>query len=136
MKAISLSLFNDCEKWEFNYYLRGVYFNLRMAKLLLPDWEVVLTIHQDLVYTHHHYFEELNYLLPFETETKKGELKRCEAMLWRVDALYLPYVDKIICRDTDALITYRDAMAVKEWEDSGCVGQDRKSTRLNSSHRT
>ena len=39
-------------------------------------------------------------------------------MLWRLLPIFEYNVERIICRDTDSPLTYREAQMVKEWENS------------------
>jgi hypothetical protein len=124
MKAISYSLFKDCDQTEWNYYLRGFYFNLRLNRLLLPDWTTILSISKDCYNAHYTYFRDLQKVLPFEVILidNTAPIKRCEAMLWRLDVLFNDHsIERVICRDTDSIVTHRDKMSVLRWVDVGAV---------------
>lgn len=123
MKYISYALFNDCKPYEWNYYLRGVYFNVRMNKLLYPTWKTHITIQDTVWHEHYKYFLALKEVCDFDYKIVKTDgIQRCKAMLWRLDTLFeQPYVERILCRDLDAITTYRESLAVNEWERSGRV---------------
>lgn len=119
MKCVSYSLFGDPNSFEFPFYLRGVYFNARMNRLIYPGWntfiyvsDVVFNEHQDLLIE----IGQIFCVNILEVE----ESSRCESMLWRICPVYDPSnISHILCRDADAITTYREAQAVQEWVDSG-----------------
>lgn len=126
MKVISYSLFGygkdrhkDC--FDFNSYLRGFMINLRLARLLFPDWRVRLHIDQPS----YNAFERLLQLLSSKEWGSLIDIEICEeapltkAMLWRLKPAFDPTVERFICRDLDSPLTYREAQAVKDWEISG-----------------
>lgn len=108
MKVISYSLFGDPKSFEFNWYLRGVYFNARMNKLIYPGW-------QTHVYVQHSLINDLISNIPgikiYQVHSKS---ERCEAMLWRLYPLF-EGATHVIARDADAITTYREAVCVSEW---------------------
>lgn len=113
MKIISFSIYKDNPKY-FNFYLRGLYFNVRFAKLLLPDWEVVINYNSDLIAEYIEYMDRLNVsVLNFENSV------RCENMMRRFDPAYYVDCEKILCRDSDSCITWREAKEISKWEESG-----------------
>lgn len=119
-KAISYSLFGygkdkhrDC--FDFPSYLRGLLINVRLNRILFPDWDVVL--HVD-----HATYEAYGSLLD-KVVTKvhiHQEAPLCMAMLWRMATIY-EYehpnwiYSHVIMRDLDSPATYRDAQAVQHW---------------------
>lgn len=124
MKVISYSLFGDPSSFEFLFYLRGFYFNLRMCKILYPDWKIILSTS----ITEPSMFSEMVKLFPsFEGINYLCDAPRCEAMLWRMlpifDTSAVPPFDSkvthVLCRDADSVPTYREANCVCEWIASG-----------------
>ena len=123
MRIISYSLFGyDKERFAgcdtFHSYLRGLMINVRLAKLLFPEWKI--RVHMDnATYTGLQRFWEL---LSSNIHANEIQIVKCDdaeltkAMLWRLKPAYDKEVTMFICRDTDAPLTYRDAQAVKEWE--------------------
>ncbi len=110
MKLISYSLFNANDGFEFKAMLRGLYWNYRMNKLIYPEW------HTWLYYDKSVADKYLKFLVELEQITWEGSTpKLCEGMLWRIKPIFDKDVTHVICRDTDALTTYREAQAVHVW---------------------
>lgn len=105
-------------EFEFNAYLRGFYFNVRFAKILYPDWEVHVEIDSRTFSLYDNIFTGLKQYYGI-TLTINEMQPLCKSMFWRVKKAFMPDVDYIICRDADALVTYREAQAVKAFVDSG-----------------
>lgn len=122
MKYISYALFNDCKPYEWNYYLRGLYFNVRMNRLIYPNWRTHVSVHIDVWNKYSEYIQELQKLVTFDVSIIDEPVERCKAMLWRLDVLYTkPHVEAVICRDLDAITTYRESLAVNSWINSGRI---------------
>jgi hypothetical protein len=122
MKYISYSLFGFGEKtpdncFEFNSYLRGFWLNVRLAKVLYPNWKIHLcTDHA----TFNHFKDLFDEMKEFGITIKVLEKKPlCLSMLWRLMPIFDEDCEKILCRDTDSPLTYREAQMVCEWEQSG-----------------
>lgn len=122
MKIIAYSLFGygkerQANCFDFYSYLRGLMINLRLSKLLFPTWKVRLYTDQKTYQGFESFFGVLQ---------KNGVLEivicdECEltkAMLWRLKPAFDPNVEIFICRDVDSPLTYRDAQAVTEFEQS------------------
>lgn len=125
MKVISYSLFGDTSSFEFGFYLRGIYFNARMNRILYPEWKTIVHIDQKVFFKYQELIEALSQfgvLLSFFSSKD-----RCESMLWRMLPLLqtsaLPPFSNIythvLCRDADSVSTYREANCVNEWISSG-----------------
>ena len=93
MNVISYTLFKDCPDWLYKFYEQGCDYNKRMASLIFTDWKVNI-------------------------QWIEGK-PRCESMLWRLKPCYMEGVERVICRDLDSLLTYRDYMSVQRWIESG-----------------
>lgn len=113
-KVISYSLFGfgkvkaeNC--FEFNSYLRGLMINIRLARLIYPDWMVVLHIDQDSFLGFQSFFEQL----PIKIIVCE-DAPLTKAMLWRMKPCFEGY-EAVICRDLDSPITFREAQAVQHW---------------------
>lgn len=124
MNAIAYSLFGADEQYEqcfeIKSYLRGFHLNLRIAQLLYPDWQVCLMVDEPTYRSQYQgYLWKLNQ--DFKIDLKvlpKAEL--CTMMLWRLfpmfqDAGKKPKYERVICRDTDSLLSYRERQAVEYW---------------------
>lgn len=117
MKVISYSLFGyDKERQEncfdFNSYLRGLMINMRLSKLLFPEWKVFLYVDNGTYQGLKGLFDSIHSLEVVICE----DAPLTKAMLWRLKPAYDNRVERFICRDLDSPLTYRDAQAVKEWE--------------------
>jgi hypothetical protein len=115
MKIVSFSIYKDNPKL-FNYYLRGLYWNMRFIRLLLPDWEMMVVCSREFRLAHKDLLNGLGVNL-FESEDRQ----RCYNMLRRMHPAYytLNSYEKILCRDSDACITYREVQEIRKWEESG-----------------
>lgn len=106
----------------FNYYLRGVYWNYRMNQLIYPEWLNVVVIDKGILgNTHTQMFlhdlgeESCNLVYKF-----RDSEERCKSMLWRLSPAFESHdITHVLCRDLDAITTYREAQAVNDWLRSG-----------------
>lgn len=113
MKVISFSIYKDNPKL-FNYYLRGLYFNMRMAKLLLPDWEIFVNIEKNTYLRNSNFFDDMGILKHLFFDGP-----RCANMMERFGPAYIPTVEAVLCRDADSCLTYREMLEIRKWEASG-----------------
>ena len=126
MKVISYSLFGygkprakNCDN--FNGYLRGLMINVRLQRLIFPDWRIRLYLDADTYKGFERFFD----LLSGDKWYNAIDIEVCEdahltkAMLWRLKPMFDPTVERFICRDLDSPLMYKDAQAVKQWIDSG-----------------
>jgi hypothetical protein len=120
-KVISYSLFgygkvtaDNC--FEYNSYFRGLTINIRLARLLYPDWMVVLHIDNESYQAYESFFNEL----PIKIVVCE-DAPLTKAMLWRMKPCFEDY-EAVLCRDIDSPLTYREAQAVQYWlNNSKCV---------------
>ncbi len=120
MKLISYSLFNaTCEPFEKMAYIRGAYWNFRMNNFLYPDWRSHLEV-QRIV------FEEFKGLFDWLVENNNlsltindGYPALCAGMLWRMKPIWTQDVSHVLCRDSDAITTYKEAQIVQRWLQDG-----------------
>lgn len=117
MRVISYSLFNDDPKY-FKFYLRGLYFNLRMARLLYPDWTVMLHYSMIADSFDQALIEDMKLLFGFFYD-RFTHAKRCESMMQRFKPAFIEKAEYIICRDLDSVHTWREAKEVDKWVKSG-----------------
>lgn len=118
MKVVSYALFGDPDSFEFPFYLRGLYFNARMNLLIYPTWLTQIHVASNVYDLHKDLLNEMQRILGFAI-TVLPPAPKCEAMLWRMLPIYAnDGATHVICRDTDAITTYREAQAVQEWVDS------------------
>lgn len=118
MKAISYSLFGynaekhkDC--FDFNSYLRGLMLNIRLARLIYPDWIVVLHVDNST----YNGLKDLFERLPIKVVICE-DAALTKAMLWRLMPCFNHEYSHVICRDLDSPLTYREAQAVQFWINS------------------
>lgn len=117
MKIISYSLFGyNKERQEncfvFSDYLRGLNINIRLARVLYPEYTIRLHTDNNTYNGLKHIFNQL----PIEVVVcEDAELTK--AMLWRLMPLFDSNVEIVLCRDLDSPLTYREAQAVKYWSD-------------------
>jgi hypothetical protein len=120
MKYISYAIFGYGKQeencFDFYSYLRGLWINIRLARCIYPDWNIHVSIDENS----YNQFEKLfnnwkQYKVRFKVLSAEP---LCKAMLWRLLPIFEPNVERIICRDTDSPLTYREAQMVKEWENT------------------
>jgi hypothetical protein len=125
MNAIAYSLFGANEQYDGCFdaraYIRGFHINLRVAQLLYPEWQVVLMV-DDPTYrsTYQGYFWKLAQDFKIDLHVK-STAELCRMMLYRLMPLFMVdgknnKYDRVICRDTDSLLSYRERQAVAYWE--------------------
>lgn len=119
-KAISYSLFGynkerhkDC--FDFSSYLRCLMVNVRMNRLIYPEWEIVLQTNQETYNAFKKLFDNIGIIIRINPPAPL-----CLAMLWRLKTCFETEKDNwkyshVICRDLDSPTTYREAQAVKYW---------------------
>lgn len=128
MKVISYSLFGygkerEANCFDFHSYLRGLMVNIRLQRLLFPSWRIRLHLDQSTYDGFKRFFE----LLSQKEHYNLIDIEICadaeltKAMLWRIKPIFDGKVERFICRDLDSPLTYRDAQAVKDWEDSNKI---------------
>lgn len=112
MKCISYVIYKD-NPLTYNWYLRGLYFNIRLARLMLPDWAVQIRTDEHS----RDYIVDLNrsffkaWVLPLNS------LQRCSRMLERMEAP--KDITHVLCRDADSALTWREVKEIRKWEESG-----------------
>lgn len=127
MKVLSYSLFGDPSSFEFPFYLRGIYFNARMNRILYPDFITHLIYDSAITFEQTKVIASLVNLFPNFLAFKASSAPRCESMLWRMLPLFetsaLPPFGNnythVLCRDADSVSTYREANCVYQWLRSG-----------------
>lgn len=120
MKTLSYSLFGDPSSFEFGWYLRGIYYNVRMNRILLPDFHTVIYTTTELLEKYYAFWHSLgliNQNLAIEEEDNNPQ--RCLGMLWRMKPIFDENVELVLCRDADSVVTYREANCIHHWLKSG-----------------
>ena len=86
--------------------------NLRLARLLYVDWDIVLQTDSKTYVAFKNFFMQL----PIVIEINDDDTPLCKAMLWRIrPAFYDQAYTHIICRDLDSPLTYRERQCVHQW---------------------
>lgn len=121
MKLISFSLFNhpSAKPFERMAYIRGFFFNCRMARLIYPEWLVHLEVDQSTYEEFKGLFDWLQLNNSLRITINGNESQLCKAMLWRMKPCFEQDVTHVLCRDSDALVTYREAQRVQQWLEGG-----------------
>lgn len=119
-RCISYSLFGygrsmQSEGFDFLSYIRGLMVNIRMNRLLYPDWEIVLNL-DNITYVS---FKDLFDNIGIQIRVNEPA-PLCLAMLWRLKPVFETEGGKwkyshVICRDLDGPPTYREVQAVTYW---------------------
>lgn len=118
--AISYSLFGankpkHKDSFDFISYLRNLLTSVRMARLVWPNWEVVVNMDKATYEAYQELFDKL----PI-TVLVHDEAPLTKAMLWRMKPVFdYNNYRRVICRDLDSPMTYREAQCVQEWIYSG-----------------
>lgn len=127
MKIISYSLFGESNydknnRFVFDKYLLGVYFNARMNKLIYPDWQTEVQVDQRIYDKYVGYFEKISILFGAGSCLFVSDNILCMDMIERLAPIYYDHEYRpthILCRDLDSVTTYKEAKAVNEWMQSG-----------------
>lgn len=126
MNAIAYSIFGYNQHHDqclhFKSYLRGLHLNIRVAQVLYPRWEVAI-MYDDSVYNspYKKYIDEIGESST-ATAFRMKTTELCTMMLYRLYPLFLINrrgdlkYERVLCRDTDSLLSYRERQAVAYWE--------------------
>jgi hypothetical protein len=114
MKVFSFSIFDCKHDWQFLFYLRGLWFNCAMIKIVCPDFKIYTYVEKSVWVKYRDIFWTLaeDYgvkIIPLDEDTP------CKMMLWRVRPVFNTDVEYCFPRDADALVTYRETTAIKEF---------------------
>lgn len=119
MKVLSYSLFGNPSSFEFPFYLRGVYFNARMNRILYPEFETCVIFEGGIADRYRDFYNELSEVCDNMTQITMSIAPKCQSMLWRMLPIWNNDVTHVICRDLDSVSTYREANCVYDWLQSG-----------------
>ena len=116
MNIISYALFGSRDKtlprFEFNSYLRGLYWNVRMNALIYPSWTTHVELDSATFSDYDNIFNALHehYGMTYAVNPSDN---LCKSMLWRLKPIWFKGSEYVLCRDTDAITTFREAQCVK-----------------------
>jgi hypothetical protein len=121
MKIISYSLFSHSTTREFERlaYIRIFFWNCRMARLIYPSWQVHLEVAMDTYAEFQPLFEWLKTNNGLSIEINDSNPPLCRGMIWRMKPCFKLDVTHVLCRDADALVTFREAQRVQQWLEGG-----------------
>src|SRR5690242_16369320 len=116
-KKICYSLFNSegTQNFEKLFYIRGFYWNCRMNAFVMPDWITHLEVSHGIYSEFKGLFDWLVANTNLSLNINDNGPKRCEGMLWRMKPIFDQNITHILCRDSDALSSYREALTVQKW---------------------
>jgi hypothetical protein len=124
MNAIAYSLFGYNQQhencYDFRSYLRGLHLNIRIAELLYPGWSICVAIDQSVHYSpYREYFTNLSLDKRLDVYLQATR-PLCEMMLYRLLPMFMiegnkNKYDRVLCRDTDSLLSYRERQAIEYW---------------------
>lgn len=118
MKVLSFSIFDSCGDWQVLFYIRGLYFNCAMAKIVYPDFQVHVIVERSVYIKYSEFFQQL--VKQFDVKiTIKDEESLCLMMLWRLLPVFDEQNEYVFCRDTDALVTFKEAKEVYDFVNYG-----------------
>lgn len=123
-KIISYSLFGYGKErqqncFEFYDYLRGLMVNIRLARMVYPDWIIRLHVDKETYKNFNKLFDDLSVYLKIIELHIRDEAELTKAMLWRILPCFDEDVEYTLCRDLDSPLTYREAQAVSHFITNG-----------------
>ena len=134
MKALSYSLFQHpaTAPFETRAFVRGMCFNLRMNRLLYPDWVTALFLDGETADR----YGELFAALGAAVTVLPSHPALCEGMLRRLIPIFEPFdhYTHVLCRDADAITTYRESCAVAAWLASGTTAHALRDDPMHGTH--
>ena len=123
-KVISYSLFGYGRQpsqgsFEFNTYMRGMWTNMRVNRVIYPDWKMVVNVDHNTFKGE--YRPVFDWMIGNGVEfASRNDASLCVSMLWRTGPIFeIENGDHkythVLCRDIDSITTYREAQMVQEW---------------------
>ena len=117
MKVIVYTLFSHpADSFSLNTYIRGLMLNLKLARILYPDWKIVLIVSESVFYANE-WLQKIDIEIVLANDNDAFTKK----MLWRLKPIFSEKYTHIICRDVDAPLTLRERLCVEDWILSGAV---------------
>jgi hypothetical protein len=106
---ISFSLYGS-----MSHYVSGAIENAKKIKETYPSWKAIFFCSHSISLSAVDKLRKLGSEVVFVDEPEGFS-----ATLWRYRAIYLKDAELVIFRDTDSLVSHREAIAVAEWVSSG-----------------
>lgn len=107
-RIISFSLWGQNPK-----YLVGAVENIKLQKILLPDWKCRFYISDDVPIDTAKYIKDSGSQI-----IRKSIYNGFSGLYWRFEAAWDPTVSRFLVRDCDSRLNIREVAAIKEWIDS------------------
>lgn len=105
----------------FYSYLRGLQLNIRLAGFLYPDWHIYVSVDKNTYASKFRpYFEYLERSMDVHINVVESQ-PLCRMMLQRLNPIFAGVYERVICRDADSLLQYRERMAVEYWVNTNRV---------------
>lgn len=125
MKCISYSIFGNPSMrhencFDFHSYLRGLMVNIRLNRLIFPEWDTVVHVSQSTFELYEDLFNNIGNLKNVRVVVCE-DAPLCLAMLWRLKPIFEKEENgnwkytHVICRDVDSPTLYKDAQCVSQW---------------------
>lgn len=89
-----------------------------MNRLIYPGWQTHVEIDVDTFSDYDNIFEGLKKHYGISYDVNPVE-PLCKSMLWRLKPVFWEDIEIVLCRDADAITTWRETMAVRDWIESG-----------------
>lgn len=91
-----------------------------MNRLIYPGWQTHVEVDSGTFSDYDNIFTELqkHYGISYNIN---AEEPLCKSMLWRLKPVFWENSEVVLCRDADAITTYRESMAVIDWFESMTV---------------
>lgn len=106
---ISFCAYGDSVK-----YILGLYDNITASKSVYPGWDIRV-----YVPSCSYLKDKINERFPWVDVVVKEPIVSIKARLWRFEALWDRSYTHVIVRDTDSIVTGREAGLVNQWIESG-----------------
>lgn len=118
MRVLSFSVFDNKKDWQSLFYIRGLWFNVAMARIVYPDFKIHICVESGVFIKYFDLFQYLSEEYKADVLVKQPDTL-CKMMLWRLIPVFFSNTEHVFCRDTDALVTYRESLAVRKFIESG-----------------
>jgi hypothetical protein len=107
-RYVSLSVYGSARTYQV-----GALANARISTELYPDWKLVFYVDINIGPEFVRDLEALGAQVVIRDPNDDPH-----GMFWRFEALNLPDAEAVVFRDTDSRPSYRESLAVQEWESS------------------
>lgn len=124
-RCISYSIFGNQSNrhdncFDFFSYARGLMINIRLNRLLFPDWHTVVHVSRSTYEIYSELFGNIDRIKNVRVVVCE-DAPLCLSMLWRLKPVFEKeengnwMYEHVICRDVDSPTLYKDAQCVAQW---------------------